>query len=68
MNIKNRLKLYHKGEDKFIKEFDAVHFAKSIRNLNTLVEAMLGDNEKFMVKYQKCNVIAPDSDSSENLN
>ena len=63
MNVKNRLRFYDKGEQKFIKEFDALTFAKSIRNLNNLVEAMLDDDEKIMVKYQKVNVITPESDS-----
>jgi len=66
LNAKNRVKLFHKGERKFTKEFDAVHYAKSIRNLNTLVASMLDDNEKFMVKYQKSNLITLESSDSSN--
>jgi len=65
LNAKNRVKLFHKGERKFTKEFDAVHYAKSIRNLNTLVASMLDDNEKFMVKYQKSNLITLEGSNTE---
>jgi len=53
MNVKRRLELYNRGEEKFAKEFDAVYYAKSLRNLNTLMVSMLDDSEKFMANYQK---------------
>ena len=62
------MKIFNKGEDKFIQEFDAVHYAKSIRNLNTLMAAMLDDSEKFMVKYQKSSLISLESSESESSN
>mmetsp|Transcript_7776 Transcript_7776/g.6873 ORF Transcript_7776/g.6873 Transcript_7776/m.6873 type:complete len:203 (+) Transcript_7776:1003-1611(+) len=57
MNVKDRHKLYKKGEEKFTKEFDAVYYAKSLRNLNTLVNSLLDDSEKFMINFQRRNAI-----------
>ena len=64
LNIRKRLELYDRGEAKFIKEFDAVYYAKSIRNLTTLVTSMIDENERFMITYQKCNSIPLESDTS----
>lgn len=64
MNLKNRLRLYDKGEEKFIQEFDAVKFTKSMRNLQTLVTSMIDDNEQFMIPYQKRHTIPLNSDFS----
>ena len=66
LNVKKRFELYEKGEEKFIKEFDAVQFAKSMRNLNTLVTSMMDDSERVMIKYQKCNVISLSSGDEGN--
>eukprot|EP00343_Euplotes_focardii_P001167 CAMPEP_0205800820 /NCGR_PEP_ID=MMETSP0205-20121125/2604_1 /ASSEMBLY_ACC=CAM_ASM_000278 /TAXON_ID=36767 /ORGANISM="Euplotes focardii, Strain TN1" /LENGTH=202 /DNA_ID=CAMNT_0053064541 /DNA_START=1333 /DNA_END=1938 /DNA_ORIENTATION=+ len=68
MNVKNRYKLYQKGEDKFTEEFDAIYYAKSIRNLNTLVSSLLDDSEKFMIRFQKCNTITLKSGSDNDSN
>ena len=64
LNIKTRLEVFHKGKIKFSKEFDAVNFARSIRNLKTLVSSLMDDSEKFMIPYQKCNSISLYSDTS----
>ena len=63
MNVKNRLKLYEKGESKFIREFDAISYAKNMRNLNTLVTSMMDDSERFMIGYQKRNAISFDTET-----
>ena len=57
-------KYFNKGEERLTKEFDAVHYVKSIRNLNTLVASMLNDNEKLLIKYQKSNLIELESNES----
>ncbi|CAI2386634.1 unnamed protein product [Moneuplotes crassus] len=65
--IKRRYELFEKGEKKFIKEFDAVYYARNMRNLNTLVTSMMDDSEKVMITYQKQNAIPAESDeTSEN--
>ena len=67
LNLKKRLELYDKGETKFIKEFDAVYYARSIRNLTTLVTSMIDENERFMIAYQKCHSIPLDSDTTSSF-
>jgi len=64
LNVKKRLELYDKGETKFIKDFDAVYYARSIRNLTTLVTSMIDQNERFMISYQKTNAISLDSSTT----
>ena len=50
--------MYEKGVDKYIKEFDAVYYAKSLRNLRMLVSSLMDHNERFMAAYQHCNSIS----------
>ena len=64
LNVKKRLELYDKGETKFTKEFDAVYYARSIRNLTTLVSSMIDEKERFLITYQKANAISLDSSTS----
>ncbi|CAI2382333.1 unnamed protein product [Moneuplotes crassus] len=63
LHIKLRHKLYERGEEKFIKEFDAVTFARNARNMNTLINSMMDEKERMMVIYQKSNVIPLNSDT-----
>lgn len=65
LHLKKRNKLFQKGEEKFVKEFDAVQFAKSMREMQTLLKSMIDDNERFMIPYQKCNSIPMHSDSED---
>lgn len=62
MNIQKRLEIYNIGEDKYIKEFDAIEFAKNMRNLNTLLKAMLNKEERYLVQHQKSHVLILDDD------
>lgn len=58
--------LYEKGEEKFVKEFDAINFARSMRVLRTLVSSMMDDSERVLTVYQKNHsipVISEDSSS-----
>ena len=52
---------------KYVEEFDAVYFAKSLRNLKMLVASLMDDSERFLSTYQQFNVIklVPDSNSSD---
>ncbi|CAI2381127.1 unnamed protein product [Moneuplotes crassus] len=65
LNIKRRNKLFSKGADKFINEFDAVHFAKSMREVKTLLASIMDEDERFMIPFQKCNSIPMNTDSEE---
>lgn len=65
MGIKNRLSLYKKGEHKYAHEFDAVQFSKNMRNIKALIASLLDDNEKYMIKNQKTNVLLLQESSSE---
>lgn len=54
----NRFVLHEKGLDKYIKEFDAEYYARSLRNLKMLVSSLMDDSERFMSNYQHCNSIS----------
>ena len=66
-NLHSRLVLYNKGEEKFIKEFDAVEFARTQRKLKMLVHWLMDKSELFLTAYQKTNAISlfTDSESSQ---
>ncbi|CAI2382796.1 unnamed protein product [Moneuplotes crassus] len=63
LNAHTRMKLYEKGEAKFLNEFDAVYYARCMRNLNTLVGSLMDDSERFMITYQKTNCISADGET-----
>ena len=48
----------------YIKEFDAVYFARSLRNLKMLVASLMDDSERFLSTYQNFNTIKLGPDSS----
>lgn len=54
----NRYQLYEKGVDKYLKEFDAEYYTKSLRNLKMLVSSLMDDSERFMNLYQHSNTIS----------
>ena len=64
LSLYNRYKLLKKGEDMYIKEFDAVYFARSIRNLKMLVATLMDDSERFLSTYQQFNAISLVSESN----
>ena len=64
LNVKKRFDIYEKGEEKFIKDFDAVDYADNMRNLKALLTSLMDDSEKLMVKYQKSKVISLTSENS----
>ena len=53
----NRYKLHEKGLDKYVEEFDAEYYAKSLRHLKVLIATILDDSERFMTVYQHCNAL-----------
>ena len=57
MHARNRHKLLTKGEDKFIKEFDAEYFVDTMRKVHLLLAATMDDNERFLSKYQQLNTV-----------
>lgn len=57
-----RYKYYEYGENKYMKEFDAAYYAKSIRRLEMLVNTFMDDSERYLVNYQKNNTISLHSD------
>ena len=62
-NVHQRYKLYQKGEEKFIKEFDAVEFARTQRKLKMLMHSLMDESERFLAPYQKSNTIKLIDDS-----
>jgi hypothetical protein len=62
--IKQRYGLFEKGETKYIKEFDAVYYARNIRNLKAIVTSMMNKKERFLVTYQKRHSISVLSDTT----
>ena len=42
----------NKGLKKYIQEFDAEYYAKSLRELKMLVSSLMDDSERFMSAYQ----------------
>lgn len=64
-SIYRRFKFYENGEEAYMKEFDAAYYAKSIRKLQMLVNALMDDRERFLANYQKSYAIPLHSDVSE---
>ena len=62
-SLNQRHKLYAKGEDKFLEEFDAVSFARTQRKLKMLLNWLMDKSERFLAVYQKTNAIWLSSDS-----
>jgi hypothetical protein len=56
--------MFNKGENKFIKEFDAVRFVRMTRNLKMIVSSIMNDSQRFIASYQKINTIHHDINSS----
>lgn len=57
--------LFEKGSQKFIKEFDAEYYVKSLRKLKTLMDSLMNDEERVISVYQHSNVVAAyDTNSS----
>jgi hypothetical protein len=48
-----------------MKEFDAIYFAKSIRNLKMIIVSMMDDSERFIASYQKVNALDFDGDMTD---
>jgi len=46
------------------RDFDAVLFARNMRNLETIVNSLLDDRERYMVASQKSNCIPFNSDTT----
>ena len=62
-SLNQRHKLYLKGKNKFLEEFDAISFARTQRKLKMLLNWLMDKNERFLAVYQKTNAIWLSSDS-----
>ena len=58
---------FKKGEDKFLKEFDAVEFVRTQRKLKMLMNSLINEDERFFTPYQKTNALSlfSNSDNSD---
>ena len=58
---------FKKGEDKFLKEFDAVEFVRTQRKLKMLMNSLMNEDERFFTPYQKTNSLSllSNSDNSD---
>ena len=52
--------LYKKGEEKVIKELDCVNIMTKMRQLELLISLFLNSKQKFLLNFQKKNVITDD--------
>ena len=52
--------LYQKGEEKVIKELDGVNIMTKLRQLELLISLFLNSKQKFLLNFQKKNVISDD--------
>jgi len=53
-----------KGEQKYMKEFDAEYFARTMRKVNVLIATTMDDKKRFLTNFQQFNVIWPDDNIS----
>ena len=52
--------LYKKGEEKVMKELDCVNIMMKMRQLELLISLFLSSKQKFLLNFQKKNVITDD--------
>jgi hypothetical protein len=52
--------LYKKGEEKVMKELDCVNIMMKMRQLELLISLFLNSKQKFLLNFQKKNVITDD--------
>jgi hypothetical protein len=57
MHIKNRYKLFQKGEEQYLKEFDAEYFTSTMRQVHVLLASMMDEKQRFLSNYQQYNAI-----------
>jgi hypothetical protein len=57
MNLKNRYKLFQKGEEKYLKELDVEYFATTMRKVHMLISSLMDDKQRFLSNYQHLNFI-----------
>jgi len=55
-----KMHLYKKGEEKVIKELDCVNIMTKMRQLELLISLFLNSKQKFLLNFQKKNVITDD--------
>ena len=62
--------LYKKGEEKVMKELDCVNIMMKMRQLELLISLFLNSKQKFLLNFQKKNVITNDkkADNCSQLN
>jgi hypothetical protein len=57
--------LYQKGEKKLSKELDVISLLKSLRQIKLLTQVTLSQKQKFMLKFQRKNLIETSSSSCD---
>ena len=62
-HLNTRYRLFMKGQNKFVKEFDSIEFARSQRKLKMFVHWLMNKSERFLAVYQKSNAISLTSES-----
>ena len=49
---------FKKGEERFVKEFDVIEFARIHRKLKMLMHSLMDESERYLAPYQKLNAIS----------
>jgi hypothetical protein len=57
--------LFEKGEEKFNRELDVVKIVKTLRRFKMVSQAMLSQRHRFILKFQRMNLIETSSSSSD---
>ena len=60
------MQLYHIGEEKIIKELDCVNVLTKLRQLDIVTSLFLNKKQKFLLNFQKKNLITEKSHKMEN--
>ena len=61
-----KLEIYKKGEEKIIKELDCVNIMTKLRQLEIITSLFLNSKQKFLLNFQKKNLISEKSNLENN--
>eukprot|EP00347_Sterkiella_histriomuscorum_P017701 403348330 len=57
--------LYQKGEDKMNQELDVIQLVKTLRKFKLVAQAMLSQNNRMLLRFQRQNLLETASESSD---
>eukprot|EP00347_Sterkiella_histriomuscorum_P023730 403333580 len=57
--------LYQKGEEKMNQELDVIQLVKTLRKFKLLAQAMLSQNNRMLLRFQRQNLLETASESSD---